>query len=68
MTTDIYFDLKDKEKTMTMTLILTKLLTGIRSLYKIHSGHLFMLQIHFKVTENYQQGGGEGGGGGGYNG
>ena len=37
-----------------MTQKLTKLLIGIRSLCKIHSEHLFLLQTHFKVTENYQ--------------
>ena len=39
-------------KTKTTTQILMKL--GIRSLCKIHSDHLFLLQIHFKVTENDQ--------------
>ena len=46
MTTEIYFELKDKEKRQ------RKL--GIMSLCKIHSDHLLLLQIHFKVTENYQ--------------
>ena len=51
MTTDIYFDLKDKEED---TQILMKLLVGIKSLCNIHSDHLFLLLIYFKVTENYQ--------------
>ena len=41
-------------KTKTATQILTKLLEGIKFLCKIHSDHLFLLQIYFIVTENYQ--------------
>ena len=51
MTTDIYFDLKDKEED---TQILMKLLEGIKFLCKIHSDHLFLLQIYFKETKNHQ--------------
>ena len=55
MTTEIYFDLKDKEKGKD-TDANTKEIANrdFRSLCKIHSDHLFLLQIHFKVTEHYQ--------------
>ena len=49
ITTDIYFDLKDKKMTKTTTQILTKLRIGNRSLCKIHSDHLFLLQIYSPV-------------------
>ena len=55
MTTEIYFDLKDKEKGKD-TDANTKEIANrdFRSLCKIHSDLLFLLQIHFKVTEHYQ--------------
>ena len=48
MTTDTYFDLRDKDNDTNTDEI------GIKYLCKIHSNHLFLFQIYFKVTENYQ--------------
>ena len=48
MTTDTYFDLRDKDNDTNTDEI------GIKYLCKIHSNHLFLLKIYFKVTINYQ--------------
>ena len=45
LTTDLYFDLKDKENHANATI----LQMGIKSLCKIHIGHLFLLQIYSPV-------------------
>ena len=47
MTTDIYFDLKDKDNDSN-----TNKMT--KSLCKIHLDNLFLFQIYFKETKNHQ--------------
>ena len=51
MTTDIYFDLKGNDNDANTNEITNK---DFRSLCKIHSDNLFLLQMHFQETKNRQ--------------